>query len=687
MPKPAKGKAPGVAYIGPDKKGEINELRSALRDPIIDKDKRRKREVLRRVIGCMTMGIDVSKLFSDMILAVNTKDLVQKKMVYLYICNYAEQNPGLAILAINTLRKDYCDDSPIVRGLALRSAASLRLPSIVEYLLPMIKSGLSDSNPYVRKIAVMSILKLRKLSPQSLKEEDFVDKLYMMLRDVDVSVVTNAIVVLNELLEESGGIQVNKQIIYHLFNRIREYNEWQLCLMLELLLKYTPENDQEIFDFMNLLDERLKHSNSAVILGTTHVFLTLTQNMPHIHKQVCTRLRDPLLTLMTTSSAEVSYTILSHIKLLASREPSVFSPVYQTFFCRYTDLLFLKELKLDILLIVVNESNVRDIMGELGEYVADVDKDISRKAIRTIGQIIVRIPATAESGINSLLHFLDLEIDFVRAETFVVLKDILRKYENTEFCRTFLPSITRHWKSIDDPESKISFLWILGEYGDLIDSAPYIVENCIDTFEQEHYSVRAELLTTTMKLFFKRPPEVQKILGRLLAEAASDYSHANVRDRALFYYRLLSKDINEAHRVVVGKKALISHFSEEESSEFRDRLFDEFNTLSVVFNEPSEKFIIKGAGILGEKEAEEEEEQEEEVNDEQQQQQQQQNLLDVSETGGAEHDDDDEDEEEKENQQRILQSRLLSSIGQTDAESPQPQQTQPDSVTNPFGWM
>ena len=55
-----------------------------------------------------------------------TNDLIQKKLVYLYICNYAESNPALALLTVNTLRKDTQDCSAVVRGLALRSMCSLR---------------------------------------------------------------------------------------------------------------------------------------------------------------------------------------------------------------------------------------------------------------------------------------------------------------------------------------------------------------------------------------------------------------------------------------------------------------------------------------------------------------------------------------------------------------------------------
>jgi hypothetical protein len=48
-----------------------------------------------------------------MIMATATRDLVQKKMCYLYLSNYAEQQPELALLVINTLQKDASDEDPV----------------------------------------------------------------------------------------------------------------------------------------------------------------------------------------------------------------------------------------------------------------------------------------------------------------------------------------------------------------------------------------------------------------------------------------------------------------------------------------------------------------------------------------------------------------------------------------------
>jgi len=68
---------------------------------------------------------------------------VQKKLVYLYLANYAESHPDLSLLAVNTLQKDIHDTNPMIRGLALRHLCSLRLPHFLEYMVKPVESGVS----------------------------------------------------------------------------------------------------------------------------------------------------------------------------------------------------------------------------------------------------------------------------------------------------------------------------------------------------------------------------------------------------------------------------------------------------------------------------------------------------------------------------------------------------------------
>lgn len=62
---------PGVtnvpdSYFTESRKGEINELRNLLRGFATERDPQRKRDIIKKVIAYMTLGIDVSRLFSEM---------------------------------------------------------------------------------------------------------------------------------------------------------------------------------------------------------------------------------------------------------------------------------------------------------------------------------------------------------------------------------------------------------------------------------------------------------------------------------------------------------------------------------------------------------------------------------------------------------------------------------------------
>ena len=53
----------------------------------------------------MTVGKDVSALFPDVVNCMQTDNLELKKLVYLYLMNYAKSQPEMAIMAVNTFVK------------------------------------------------------------------------------------------------------------------------------------------------------------------------------------------------------------------------------------------------------------------------------------------------------------------------------------------------------------------------------------------------------------------------------------------------------------------------------------------------------------------------------------------------------------------------------------------------------
>lgn len=109
-------------------KGEIHELKEELRSL----DRPKKKEAVKKVIAAMTVGKDVSMLFPDVVNCMQTEDLELKKLVYLYLINYAKTQPDLAIMAVNTFVKvcatphSCCCQAPAFLGSLVCACISLR---------------------------------------------------------------------------------------------------------------------------------------------------------------------------------------------------------------------------------------------------------------------------------------------------------------------------------------------------------------------------------------------------------------------------------------------------------------------------------------------------------------------------------------------------------------------------------
>ncbi|CAM8916317.1 unnamed protein product [Rhodiola kirilowii] len=498
--------------------------------------------------------------------------------------------------------KDCKDEDPMIRGLALRSLCTLRVQNLVEYLVGPLGLGLKDSNSYVRMVAAIGVLKLYHISAVTCIDADFPAVLkHLMLNDTDSQVVANCLAALQEIWSSEASTSeeasrerealLSKPVIYYFLNRIKDFNEWAQCLVLELVAKYVPSDNKEIFDIMNLLEDRLQHANGAVVLATIKLFMQLTLSMTEIHQQVYERIKAPLLTLVSSGGPEQSYAVLSHLHLLVMRAPYIFASEYKHFYCQYNEPFYVKKLKLEMLTAVANESNTYEIVTELCEYAANVDEAMARESIRAVGKIALQ-QYDVNAIVDRLLQFLEMEKDYVTAEALVLVKDLLRKYPQwSQDCIAVVGNIST--QNVQEPRAKSALIWMLGEYSDEMSDAPYVLESLVENWEEEHSAeVRLHLLTATLKCFMKRAPETQKALGAALAAGLADF-HQDVHDRALFYYRLLQYDVSMAGKVVNPPKQAVSVFADTQSSEVKDRIFDEFNSLSVIYQKPSYMFTDK----------------------------------------------------------------------------------------------
>ncbi|KAI9559590.1 hypothetical protein GHT06_013595 [Daphnia sinensis] len=583
-------------YFTTTKKGEIFELKSELNS----EKKEKKREAVKKVIASMTVGKDVSALFPDVVNCMQTDNLELKKLVYLYLMNYAKSQPDMAIMAVNTFVKDCEDPNPLIRALAVRTMGCIRVDKITEYLCEPLRKCLKDEDPYVRKTAAVCVAKLHDINASLVEDQGFLDQLKELLSDSNPMVVANAVAALSEINEASSSgvplVEMNTQTINKLLTALNECTEWGQVFILDSISNYSPKDEREAQSICERITPRLAHANAAVVLSAVKVLMKLMEMMApdaDFVVNLSKKLAPPLVTLLS-SEPEVQYVALRNINLIVQKRPDILKNEMKVFFVKYNDPIYVKLEKLDIMIRLANQSNIAQVLSELKEYATEVDVDFVRKAVRAIGRCAIKVEPSAERCVSTLLDLIQTKVNYVVQEAIVVIKDIFRKYPNRY--ESIISTLCENLDTLDEPEARGSMIWIIGEYAERIDNADELLESFLEGFQDESTQVQLQLLTAIVKLFLKRPADTQELVQQVLTLATQDSDNPDLRDRGFIYWRLLSTDPAAAREVVLADKPLISEETDLLEPSLLDELVCHIASLASVYHKPPSAFV-EGRGL------------------------------------------------------------------------------------------
>ncbi|XP_070992224.1 AP-1 complex subunit beta-1 isoform X4 [Oncorhynchus clarkii lewisi] len=584
-------------YFTTTKKGEIFELKAELNS---DK-KEKKKEAVKKVIASMTVGKDVSALFPDVVNCMQTDNLELKKLVYLYLMNYAKSQPDMAIMAVNTFVKDCEDANPLIRALAVRTMGCIRVDKITEYLCEPLRKCLKDEDPYVRKTAAVCVAKLHDINAQLVEDQGFLDTLKDLISDSNPMVVANAVAALSEIAEShpnSNLLDLNPQSINKLLTALNECTEWGQIFILDCLANYTPRDDRESQSICERVTPRLSHANSAVVLSAVKVLMKFMEMLPKdldYYSTLLKKLAPPLVTLLS-AEPELQYVALRNINLIVQKRPEILKHEMKVFFVKYNDPIYVKLEKLDIMIRLASQANIAQVLAELKEYATEVDVDFVRKAVRAIGRCAIKVEQSAERCVSTLLDLIQTKVNYVVQEAIVVIKDIFRKYPNKY--ESVIATLCENLDSLDEPEARAAMIWIVGEYAERIDNADELLESFLEGFHDESTQVQLQLLTAIVKLFLKKPTETQELVQQVLSLATQDSDNPDLRDRGYIYWRLLSTDPVAAKEVVLAEKPLISEETDLIEPTLLEELICHIGTLASVYHKPPSAFVEGSRGVM-----------------------------------------------------------------------------------------
>jgi AP-1 complex subunit beta-1 len=463
-------------------RNESNDILEDLNSLKVEKQK----EAVKKVISAMTIGREVSKLFAQVVKCIATTDLELKKLVYLYIITYARIKPVEALLAVNTFKKDSSDlnPNPLTRALAVRTMGCLGVEQIMQFLCDPLKDALKDKDPYVRKTATLCVAKIYDVNPQLVEDQFcFIDVLQKMLENEGNSmVIANAIAALIEISTTKGTdmLKVNWRKCKHLLNALHENNEWCQIYLLEGVSRFQTNNQEEIAEIIERVSPFVNHSNSGVVLTAIKILIKLLDlvDSPDTIRTVCKKIT-PSLSSLLSAEPEIQYIALKNIKILIEKRPIIFEKDFKMFFSVYTEPIYNKMEKLEILAKLVSMNNIDSILNELKEYATEVDVQFVRRSVKLIGQCAIKLEKAAQRCVEALVELVKSQVSFVIQEAIIALRDIFRRYPNT--FEGAMAIVNENLKTLNDADAKAALIWIIGEYSDRIDGAEVQLLRFLDT--------------------------------------------------------------------------------------------------------------------------------------------------------------------------------------------------------------
>ncbi|XP_032088289.1 AP-3 complex subunit beta-2 isoform X1 [Thamnophis elegans] len=576
-----------------------------------------KLEAMKRIVAMIARGKNASDLFPAVVKNVACKNIEVKKLVYVYLVRYAEEQQDLALLSISTFQRGLKDPNQLIRASALRVLSSIRVPIIVPIMMLAIKEAASDMSPYVRKTAAHAIPKLYSLDSD--QKDQLIEVIEKLLADKTTLVAGSVVMAFEEVCPER--IDLIHKNYRKLCNLLIDVEEWGQVVIINMLTRYartqflSPNLNESLLEesaektfygseeedakddkakstplakrklYVMDPDHRLLLRNTKPLLQSRNaaVVMSVAQLYFHLAPKAEVGVIAKALVRLLRSHSEVQYVVLQNVATMSIKRRGMFEPYLKSFYIRSTDPTQIKILKLEVLTNLANETNISTILREFQTYIRSMDKDFVAATIQAIGRCATNIGRVRDTCLNGLVQLLSNRDELVVAESVVVIKKLLQMQPSQH------SEIIKHMAKLTDniqvPMARASILWLIGEYCEHVPKiAPDVLRKMAKSFTSEEDIVKLQVINLAAKLYLTNSKQ-SKLLTQYVLNLAKYDQNYDIRDRARFIRQLIVPTEKSGALSKYAKKLFLAQKPAPilESS-FKDRDHFQLGSLSHLLN-------------------------------------------------------------------------------------------------------
>lgn len=543
-------------------KYKANELRAELQVFDVKKSKtsaHKRKDALRKIIANLTMGnfTEMAFLYPEILKFWKIEDdLEVKRICHEYVRSLGSAKPKNAAEALPYILDDLDSRNEKVQIMALETLVAVPSPRFLEEATKTIISFINRRviPPTVTKTAIYASEQIDFTENATRSHLLTLLLKFVERENTEPTLQVAALHALHTIHEKNIDLQPLRlpiDVAFKLLDLLPKLNEWDKALTLDsLTTAAVPESHDDAYEMIDIALTQLQHVNTFVALNAFKFIAYLLNYVDHVDENLIKRFSNSIVSLLN-KPPEIQFLVLRNvILLLLSRDTPLLQLDVSYFFIEFNDPIYIKDTKLECLYLLANHGNLPRILEELEQYATDIDIQMSRKALRAIGNLAVKLDKESASDcVTVLLDLLEFGVDYVVQEIITVFRNILRKHPD-DFTSS-VKELVKYNDSVQEPESKNAMIWIITQYSCDIPNYLEVFKIFSSNILEENLEVQYSILTSSVKFFVKDPvSETEEICLQVLKICTEETNNPDLRARAFMYWSLLSMAHSSKNHII-----------------------------------------------------------------------------------------------------------------------------------------
>ncbi|XP_031636649.1 coatomer subunit gamma [Contarinia nasturtii] len=541
----------GNPFQNIDKTSVLQETRTFNETPV---NARKCTHILTKILYLINQGEvlaarEATDCFFAMTKLFQSKDVVLRRMVYLGIKDLSSIADDV-IIVTSSLTKDMTGKEYLYRASAIRALCSITDNTMLQAVERYMKQCIVDKNESVSCAALVSSVHLSNTSADVVKR--WANEAQEALNSDNIMVQYHALGLLYRI-RKTDRLAVSK-----LVNKLTRQNlksPYALCMLIRIACRLIEDDDNAGGNsenaLMEFIEKSLREKSEMVVYEAAHAVVNLKRTTTRELGQATSILQ----LFCSSPKATLRFAAVRTMNKVAMVHPVAITTCNLDLEGLITDSnRSVATLAITTLLKTGAESSVERLMKQIATFVAEISDEFKIVIVQAIRALCFKFPRKHSILMNFLSQMLREEggLDY---KTSIVDTMITIIEENDDAREVGLSHLCEFIEDCEHTSLAVRILHLLGKEGPFSKPSKYI-RFIYNRVILENATIRAAAVSALAQFGAVCPNLLPNILV-LLSRCQMD-TDDEVRDRATYYYTILSSGNADLNKVYITEKPALS---------------------------------------------------------------------------------------------------------------------------------